>query len=392
MSSNAATEESPSMIHVFSTQTSPYTERQAVGGTLSDERVQDGLLVRLSTDGHPKMKVILNHFASNTVRTFSPGTSSDAAWREALPLLATHHIYVLNGILAVGSLHLSMLTWNDSERDEYQDIAATQMNIGMVQYRTEVQNITTDNAEALFAYSTTITTFVLGTACTECRIALESLRRAEKSEKLCKEITSLLVTAICRIFRAIRGVLVILVPCYHHIRSGKLEPILERDWWPPPVPVTVEEREQDQRLRNLEKMWAQPGTTYEYCFDTLRRALKNLRESFALVSRLATSPFQSDEPKDETFDWTSIMGWPTELPLEFLSLLEQQRMEAWVLMAHFALLPAKVKLNPWLDGLATNIFMTSALVIGEDNWDWIAWPAAVLNINLKDVPTSDSTL
>jgi hypothetical protein len=96
---------------------------------------------------------------------------------------------------------------------------------------------------------------------------------------------------ICRIFRSMRGVLVILVPCYHHIRSGILEPILERDWRPAPIVVTAEDIEIDRKLRRLELMWSQPGKTYEYSFDALRSALKDLRENFAVVARLKDCPF-----------------------------------------------------------------------------------------------------
>lgn len=378
------------MIHVFSAHASPDTEPRLSERTLLDEEVQDALLGDFPPDERPKMKLVLSHFASKTVQTFSPGAASAVAWLEAVPSFAKDHRYVLNGILAVGSLHLSKLTDVASERDGYQDIAATQMNAGMAQYRVEVQNITTSNAEALFAYSTAITTFVLGTAGAECRNALNSLGTGERSEKQREEVTALLVQAICRTFRAIRGVLVILVPCYHHIRSGKFEPVVERDWWPPPIPVTAGELEHDQKLRSLEKMWSRPGKTYEYCFDSLRQALKNLRETSALVSRLATCTFPGDSTGEETFDWTAIMRWPTELPREFLSLLEQRRMEAWVLMAHYALLPSKVKVNPWLDGFATNMFMTSALVIGKDNWDWISWPAAALEIDLETLLTTSA--
>jgi hypothetical protein len=380
------------MIHVFSAHVSPNGRTQSSESTLLDEVVQDALLANFTTEQRPKMRLILNHFANKTVQTFSPGRAAALAWLEAIPSLAKHHRFVVNGLLAVGSLHLSKLTDVASERDDYQDIAATQMNAGMVRYRTEVQNVTTSNAEALFAYSTAITTFVLGTTSAECQNALNSLDTGKTSEKQHEEVTILLVQAICRTFRAIRGVLVILVPCYHHIRSGRFEPVVERDWWPPPIPITAEELGHDQKLRGLEKMWSEPGKMYEYCFDSLRQALKNLRETFALVSRLATCKFPGDTTGEETFDWTAIMGWPTGLPLEFLSLLEQRRTEAWVIMAHYALLPAKVKMNPWLDGFATSILITSALVIGKENWHWISWPAAALEIDLGTLLTTSTVV
>jgi hypothetical protein len=298
---------------------------------------------------------------------------------------------VLNGILAIGCLHMSTLTGIASEREEYKGIAATQMNTGITQYQIEVEKITTNNAEALFAFSAMITMFVLSTAGTECQTALKSLTEINGSEEHRQEVISNLISPICRIFRTMRGVLVILVPYYYYIRNGKLEPVLDRDWWPPMIPVTVEEIEQDQRLRSLEKMWSRPGKIYEYCFDALRNALKTLREASALVSQLATSALLGPDSKDHTFDWTSILHWPVGLPFDFLVLLEQRRMEAWVLMAHYALQPAKATSNPWLNGFAANLVTTSALVIGEENWKWIEWPVVVVGVDLDSLRDIQAT-
>jgi hypothetical protein len=380
------------MIHVFTTHQAKETLSPPSGRTLLHEEVQDALLQHLPTTDRPRMKIVLNHFAAHTVPTLTPGTASHAAWREAIPQLAAHHRYVLNGILAVGCLHFSTLASVAAERDDYQDIAAKQMNFGMSQYRTEVQNITTSNAEALFAFSTMITTFVLSTAGAECKAAINLLKVTDASVEHREENVSTLVHSVCRTIRSIRGVLVILVPCYNHIRGGKLRPVLDRDWWPAPIPVTAEAIEQDQKLRHLETIWSQPGKTYEYAFDTFRSALKDLRESFALISRLRTCTFPGDGPDEATFDWGSALHWPVQLTLEFISLLEHRRMEAWVLMAHFALLPAKATTNPWLDGFATNIFTTAALVMDEEDWEWIAWPASVLGVDLDSLRGTTTTL
>jgi hypothetical protein len=376
------------MIHVFN---KAGTQAHS-SSTLLHEEVVGSLLVGFSPNERTKMKIVLNHFARHTVPTFSPVRASDAAWREALPPLAIQHTFVLNAILAVGCLHLSTLSDNASERDEYLDIAAAQMNAGMTQYRTEIQNITTSNAEALFAYSSMISMFVLSTTNTECWTTLESLTGTNAPETHHSEMVINLVSAMCRIFRTIRGVLVIIVPYYHHISSGKLEPVMTRSWWPPPIPVTSEEIEQDQKLGSLEKLWSQPGRPYEYCFDALRDALKSLRESSALVSRLATSTVPYNGPNEKKFDWTAIVHWLVGLSFDFILLLEQQRMEAWVLMAHYALQPAKAIANPWLNGFATNIVTTSALLIGEENWEWIAWPAAVVAIDLENLRSTKDTM
>lgn len=283
------------MIHVFPAHESRGQNFPSPSPTLLDEEVQDTLLEILPADERPKMKIVLNHFATETIRTISPGKAAQVAWREALPTLATQYSFVLHGIVAVGCLHLSSSSGMESERDGYQDIAASQMNLGMAEYHTEVQKVTTTNAEALFAFSAVVTTFVLFTTAAECKKALEPVGRPDLSIEQHDEIVSTMAQLVCRTFRSMRGVLVILVPCYHHIRIGKLQPMLERDWWPAPIVSTPEDIDVDKKLRLLEIMWSQPGKTYEYSFDALRSALKDLRENFAVVSRLADTPFPGGE-------------------------------------------------------------------------------------------------
>jgi hypothetical protein len=278
------------MIHVFTAQEAAGAVPPS-GQSLVDANIQDTLLENIPADDCPRMKTVLDHFARETVLTISPGKASQMAWRDILPSLALSYPFVLNGMLAVGCLHLSTTAGMEPERDIYQDIAATQMNIGMTQYQTEVQTVTTTNAEALFAFATMVTTFVFFTTTAECREALTSLSGTESSVELRNETTTVVSQSICRVFRSMRGVLVILVPCYHHIRGGKLEPIIERDWWPAPIVVLAEDIEADKKLRSLELMWSQPGKSYEYSFDALRSALKDLRENFAVMARLKDCAF-----------------------------------------------------------------------------------------------------
>ena len=95
------------------------------------------------------------------------------------------------------------------------------MNEGMRGYHPEVQEISTENAEALFVSSTTMTVFTLSTAATECELMLNAIRESDKNGLDHQVLTtSSLVQTICRPFYSIRGVLVILVPCWEHLSRG----------------------------------------------------------------------------------------------------------------------------------------------------------------------------
>ncbi|CAO2652360.1 Nn.00g006430.m01.CDS01 [Neocucurbitaria sp. VM-36] len=349
---------------------------------LSDPNVQAALLDDFPESIQPHFLRILQHFSTDTLPTMMSLEPAQVAWQKAIPPLATSYKFVTHGILAIASLHLSTSAKTQQERQTYDDTAATQMNAGLMQYRVEVQNVTTKNADALFAFSTTITTFVLHSTGNECKAILRSItERTSSTERM--DSISALSNAVFRIFRSIRGVLVIIVPCWHHIRKGPFGPVVSREWWPAGIPITAEQHDEDRKLQDLNRMWSRPGRTYDYSCDTLRHALKDLREAFALVSRVMFLAQSGNTAGASTFDWTSVFHWPVQLSLEFISLLEQRCMEAWVLIAHFAILPARATGAFWLDGLATSLVATAALVIGEENWNWISWPAAVVDVDLE---------
>jgi hypothetical protein len=162
-------------------------------------------------------------------------------------------------MLAAASLHLAHISRTGEERHVYQQTAAAQMNIGMSGYSTEIQEITTENAEALFAFSTIMTVLSLSTAATECELTLKTIRAAGNGADRNVALNSSLVHTVCSIFRSIRGILVILVPCWERLCRGTLQPIFQRSWWPHPVPVTPDEIRDDQKIRYLEKMWSTPS-------------------------------------------------------------------------------------------------------------------------------------
>jgi hypothetical protein len=176
-----------------------------------------------------------------------------------LPSLAAKHGFVIHGMLAAASLHLAHISRTGEERHVYQQTAAAQMNIGMSGYSTEIQEITTENAEALFAFSTIMTVLSLSTAATECELTLKTIRAAGNGADRNVALNSSLVHTVCSIFRSIRGILVILVPCWERLCRGTLQPIFQRSWWPHPVPVTPDEIRDDQKIRYLEKMWSTPS-------------------------------------------------------------------------------------------------------------------------------------
>ncbi|KAF2678065.1 hypothetical protein K458DRAFT_318100 [Lentithecium fluviatile CBS 122367] len=341
----------------------------------------------------PRFKQLLHHFATETSATISHNGSAQAAWCAAIPQFTASHQFVLKGMFAVTALHLSRNITVEKEREHFHHIAAAQMNTGLIRYRETIGNVTAENAEALFLYSVTATSFTLLASADECHELLQSISSENQAQTQRLAAIAGLVHAITKVLCCLRGVRVILVPCWHLIANGILSPLVKRDWWPHPIPTSPQAVEEDKKLRNIERLWMQPGRRYEYWFDILIQALKKLREDFALVSLLGAG--NSNGPNQEnsiSFDWSSVLTWPIGAPPEFTNLLEQRKPEAWIILAHYAILPAKAGQIWWIKDLAPNIVSTAALVLGEGMWKWINWPASTVGVDLNSLRPPSTAL
>jgi hypothetical protein len=288
-------------------------------------------------------------------------------------------------MFAITALHLSRTATEEKERSHLHTIAAAQMNTGMIHYRGTIGNVTAENAEALFMYAVIVTAFTSLSTVDECRALLQSIRSGTQPPDQRETSIVRLAYSITAALRSQRGVRVILIPCWHHISKGVLGPVVSRDWWPFAIPATPLAISDDQKLKEIEMLWMQPGRPYEFWFDVLIQALKKLREDFALVSQLVAGNDQRKGcAKEHDFDWSAVMAWPIGLPPEFTNLLEQRKPEAWVILAHYAILLSKAGEIWWVQDMAPNMVSTAALVLGKNMRKWIEWPASVVGIDLND--------
>lgn len=333
----------------------------------------------------PHATNLLHHFSSNTVTTMGFGTTPQRAWCTAIPDLALKHDFVVHGVLAITALHLSTTLDCADVKEMYQDMAAAELNTGLTRYMTEVRRVTSDNVEALFTFSTMVSLFTTFQARTECRSFLGSMHTNLHAVIPAQRKVTEAVQIVCRALRTLRGAQVILIPGWAKLQDGPLRSVVQRESWSAAIPVAKARLDDDRRLRHLETMWSNHHRPYEDYFDILRQAWQNLCGSFALVWKLIDDAPLNYSSTGPSFDWTSIFHWPVQCSLPFVDLIEQQCIEAWVLVAHYAILHAQVEGLWWLDGSAENLLLTAALVIGTNNWEWIAWPADIVGADLESL-------
>ncbi|KAK7179041.1 hypothetical protein PSPO01_14935, partial [Paraphaeosphaeria sporulosa] len=134
--------------------------------------------------------------------------------------------------------------------------------MGLIKYREAIARVSETNAESLLAFSVTATAWVLYTTTDDFQALLHP---NEKRRGLNRDQTvKALVATTSKILRTLRGVLVILVPCWHLIVSGVFKDVAKRDWWPYAMPATSDAIEDDKRLKDIESMWMRPDRPYEY--------------------------------------------------------------------------------------------------------------------------------
>ncbi|KAH7413882.1 hypothetical protein DE146DRAFT_731459 [Phaeosphaeria sp. MPI-PUGE-AT-0046c] len=102
---------------------------------------------------------IMVHYMTTTCATLSHGEEDITIWKELVPEEATQHDFLMDGLLALASLHLA---WqNPTSKWEYTAAAIQYQDSALRNYRTALEAITDDNRHALFASSIIITILAL---------------------------------------------------------------------------------------------------------------------------------------------------------------------------------------------------------------------------------------
>jgi hypothetical protein len=346
----------------------------------------------------PALQGLLYHYEYTTSLTLATDDPAKSAWQSFIPELASHHQFLIHHILAVASLHLGRLHGHGTERRTMMNVAAAQMNKGLARFRPALENVNAENAAALFASSTLTAVYFFRTS----TVDIDELRASVPNGTIIpsQDVVDRMFNCVLRVIWGLRGTLAVLIPGWNHILGGKLQHIANRDWWPPDrLPATKRAIEEDRRLAKIETLWQHQHYTPASNIDSLSSALFFLRESFGLVSQLTLE--KSEYPSSTSIcysvddvtvgnlkDRGAIFFWATRISRNFITLLEQKNREALVIMAHYAILPGRVRNTWWLEGLGANMITAVAVALGQENWHLIEWPVQVVGVDLENAFTA----
>ncbi|KAJ4315157.1 hypothetical protein N0V94_006097 [Neodidymelliopsis sp. IMI 364377] len=265
------------------------------------------------------------------------------------------------------------------------------MNKALAKYRPELENITAANAAALFASSTLTAVYLFRTSA----IDIEALRETIPYGTVIPPpgVVDKMMSCVLRTVWGLRGPLTVLMNGWNHVVNGAMHPVAARKWWPRrSVPATPRAVEEDERLHMIDGLWMDTDKAWEPQSQHLSEALALLRESYALVSQLTLPgmfppmtavPYAVEDTTTGVLtDRGAIFVWSTRISREFIQLLESKDRNALVILAHYAVLPGRVRNVWWLEGLGADFVTAIAMAIGIENWHLIEWPAHVVGVNL----------
>ncbi|KAF2496161.1 hypothetical protein BU16DRAFT_608848 [Lophium mytilinum] len=340
-------------------------------------------------------KELIHHFLTRTSSTLATHNPTQEVWQVAIPQIAVANPYLIHGIIAATSLHLSELHEEVESKKAFANIAARQMDLSLSKYRNQLFNITAENCNALFACSI-LTIIFQFRAFRDESAALLSLANLKDVDMLW--VAAQLRTVSLGLLMNMRGgARAILSPSWSWISKGPLADIAERNWWPTDRTLRSPRHfEEDHRLHDLEELWMIPGQPYKNEHGVLGTALQDLRDTYALVAQLTddptavgviTYPYKrgaDDAGLGTLKDRGAIFKWPVGLSLEFMALVEQNNPHAFVIIAHWAVLLHRISDLWFLEGVASNFVATAASLLGKDSRSCIEWPIREIGLELPD--------
>jgi hypothetical protein len=95
---------------------------------------------------------LTHKYSTETYRSLSANDSEDSIWQVTVPSLALQHKYLMNGILALASMHIATSS-ETCEASVYLSMGLKYYDQSLTLFRNELNDITPQNCNAIFAKS-----------------------------------------------------------------------------------------------------------------------------------------------------------------------------------------------------------------------------------------------
>jgi hypothetical protein len=108
---------------------------------------------------HQELQLMI-HYISKTSRTMAHDEEELLIWKEVIPEEAVKHPFLMDGLLAIASLHYAYQ--DPASRSPYTEYAIRYQNSGLQRYNEALRNVNEENCTALFACSILVNMMAIG--------------------------------------------------------------------------------------------------------------------------------------------------------------------------------------------------------------------------------------
>ena len=295
---------------------------------------------------------LLHHFTTETCYTLSDRPESHELWRITVPQVAFQHDFLMRGILAISSLHLSCL--RAEKQTHWGHLAAKQQDAALSSFRKIMTNMDESNCDAFLALASLIVVYGFESPKSSDSLGMFNYKGQDSDEWL----------------PLIRGVNSIIMSVWPWIKNGRLSGLLHDHVQEPPrteLPSVLSEQ-----LTHLESMCEDASGGPEVT-NAYKAALESLRASFI---RMNNRPAYECEV-------SIAFLWPVMIPQEYITMLNEKRPEALVILAYYCVILHHLDDYWWMRGWAMHIISNIHREL-EDRWLYfLQWPSTVISVDQK---------
>ncbi|PKY00601.1 C6 zinc finger domain protein [Aspergillus campestris IBT 28561] len=251
---------------------------------------------------------LMMQWCNSTHQTLSRNTRTESIWRFRVPEEALSHTFLMHGILALSALHIAR-TRDDQRHESYVRTAVAHQHQALTFFRQLLNNITEDNAKAMFSFAGIVVVYTFGFPQTPDPADPWSC-----------------VDGLLQVLLLARGVQQLLNQATSWIRSTDWDELLQFDPYDPSPPDDA--RAVIQRLSKLNRDCGAQDPTHS--ISLYENVIENLADMMAAVSSGLTSvPVAA--------------RWAIKLRPEFVDLAREHRPFPLVILVHYCAVLHRLK-------------------------------------------------
>lgn len=285
---------------------------------------------------------LMHKFSTDTYKSLCVSDSENSTWQITIPRLALKHHYLLDGIMALASMHLAT-TAEPAEALIYQDRGLQYYNRSLSPFRHAIDNITPQNCDAVFAHS----------------IVMIAISIASPRLTATKDESSSITENIVVLFELLQGVKKILQASKPWVR---LELFTQGEFWK--RTTTELNADEDAALAHIATLNDLVMTgVYAKQHDICKDVLAHLRHCYAKFAR-------SQDP-------APVMAWLAAVDKDFVDNVRCRQHFSLLILMYWGVLLVKLDGKRWWArnaGKALVSELLEALQGGDPRWDSaLAW-------------------